>query len=80
MGRSGDLATLIPSNIGPRITSAGGQAIQVPVQTLVDVPAGIHTAGLAVSARYDLGGPGDVLVSGVSVIAGAFPADPVSTG
>jgi hypothetical protein len=58
------------------ITSVGGQAIQVPVQTLVDVPAGMHTAGLAVSARYNSGGPGDVLVSAVSVIASAFPRWP----
>jgi hypothetical protein len=33
------------------MTSIGGQAIQVPVQTLVNVPAGMHKAGLAVSAQ-----------------------------
>ncbi len=33
------------------ITSVGGQAIQVPVQTLVNVRAGMHTVGLAVSAQ-----------------------------
>lgn len=60
------------------ITSAGGQATQVPVQALVDVPAGVYTAGLAVSAQYDSNGPGDVLVSSASLIASAFPADPAS--
>jgi hypothetical protein len=62
------------------ITSVGGHAIQVPVQTLIDVPAGMHTARLAVSAQYDSSVPGDVLVSGASVIASAFPAGPASTG
>ena len=33
------------------ITSVGGHAIQVPVQTLVNVPASMHKAGLAVWAQ-----------------------------
>jgi len=55
------------------VTISGGQVLQVPIQTLVNVSAGSHTAGLAVTAEYDSSAPGDVLVSGASVIASALP-------
>lgn len=55
------------------LTITGGQATQVPVQTLAPVSAGSHTAGVAVSAEYGSSTPGDVLVSGASVIASALP-------
>lgn len=55
------------------ITISGGQVLQVPTQTLVNVSAGSHTGGLAVRAEYDSSAPGDVLVSGASVIASALP-------
>lgn len=56
-------------------TTTGGQVLQVPIQTLVNVKAGSHTAGLEVSAQYGSSTPGDVLVSAASVIASALPAD-----
>jgi hypothetical protein len=56
-----------------QVTITGGQVIQVPIQALVNVSTGSHTAGLAVQAEYRSNGPGDVLVTGVSIIAGAFP-------
>jgi hypothetical protein len=55
------------------ITTTGGQIVQAPIQTLADVSAGSHTAGLAVRAENCLSSPGHVLVSGVSVIASALP-------
>jgi hypothetical protein len=56
-----------------QVTIAGGQVVQVPIQALVNVSTGSHTAGLAVRAEYHSSGPGDVLVTGVSVVAGVFP-------
>lgn len=55
------------------ITTAGGQTIQVPIQTFAGVAAGTHTAGLSVSAQYDSAAPGDVLVTDASIIASAAP-------
>jgi hypothetical protein len=55
-------------------TTTGGQVLQVPIQTLVNVSAGSHTSGLEVSAEYRSSTPGDVLVSGSSVVASALPA------
>ncbi len=55
-------------------TIAGGQVLQVPIQTLASVSAGSHTAGLEVSAEYRSSTPGDVLVTRTSVIASALPA------
>jgi hypothetical protein len=57
-----------------QVTIAGGQTLQVPIQALANASAGSHTAGLEVSAEYHSSGPGDVLVSGASVIASALPA------
>jgi hypothetical protein len=54
-------------------TTTGGQVLQVPIQTLVNVSAGSHTAGLEVSAEYSSSTLGDVLVSGASVVASALP-------
>jgi hypothetical protein len=56
-----------------QITTTGGQIVQVPIQTLVNLSAGSHTAGLAVHAEYGSSGPGDVLVTATSIIASAFP-------
>lgn len=55
-----------------QMNSTGGQIVQVPIQTLVDVSAGWHMAGVEVSAEYGSSAPGDVLVSEASVIASAF--------
>jgi hypothetical protein len=54
-------------------TIPGGQAVQIPIQTLANVPVGMHTAGLAVKAEYNSSTPGDVIVSSASVIASALP-------
>lgn len=56
-----------------QIATTGGQIVQVPIQTLVNVLAGSHTAGVTVRAEYDSSTPGDVLVSATSVIASALP-------
>jgi hypothetical protein len=56
-----------------QITTTGGQAVQVPIQTLGNVSAGSHTVGLAVHAEYGSSGPGDLLVTSASIIASALP-------
>lgn len=56
-----------------QITSVGGQSVEVPSQALAAVSAGSHSAGLKVEVEYDSVGSGDVLVSGVSLIASALP-------
>jgi hypothetical protein len=56
-----------------QITSVGGQSVEVPIQALAAVSAGSHSAGLKVEVEYDSVGSGDVLVSGVSLIASALP-------
>lgn len=59
-----------------QVVVSGGQIVQVPIQAVADVEAGRHTVGLAVRAEYDSVGQGDVLVSGASVVASAFPPAP----
>ena len=56
-----------------KVTSTGGQLLQVPVQAVEDVSAGKHTVGLAVEAEYSSNAAGDVLVSPVSIVASAVP-------
>jgi hypothetical protein len=55
------------------ITISGGQQEQVPIQTLLRVRGGFHTIGLQLSAEYSGYGPGDVIVSPVSLIAVSLP-------
>ncbi len=57
-----------------QVQFTGGQTLQVPVQALVNIPAGSHTVGLTVDAKYSSNEPGDVLVSPVSLIASTLPA------
>jgi hypothetical protein len=57
-----------------QMTVPGGQGVQYPIQAVVHVSAGSHTAGLAVDAEYDSSGPGDVLVTATSIIASALPS------
>lgn len=52
---------------------SGGQATQSPGQLVTSLSAGEHTFGLEASARYSSSGPGDVIVSPVSLAASAFP-------
>jgi hypothetical protein len=56
-----------------QLTITGGQVVQMPIQTFVNVSAGSHTAGLGVRAEYDSSTLGDVLVSAASLIASALP-------
>ncbi len=51
----------------------GGQSVQVPIQALVDVKPGTHTAGLSVEAQYNSATPGDAIVAPVSIVAAALP-------
>lgn len=51
----------------------GGQSAQVPLQALVNVRPGAHTAGVSVAAQYNSATPGDVIVAPVSIVAGAQP-------
>jgi hypothetical protein len=69
------LAVVVDRHLILRTASscAGGQSLQVPIQALVNVGAGIHTAGLAIEASYDSATPGDVVVAPVSIVAGALP-------
>jgi hypothetical protein len=55
------------------IRIAGGQQEQLPIQTLLRVKGGSHTIGLQLSAEYSGYGPGDVIVSPVSLIAISLP-------
>ncbi|HTZ87494.1 MAG TPA: hypothetical protein VMB05_12575 [Solirubrobacteraceae bacterium] len=56
------------------VTSLGGQAVQVPLQAIVHASAGKQTVGIAIEAAYHSYAPGDVIVTPVSIIAGAMPA------
>ena len=58
-----------------QITSVGGQSVEVPIQALAAVSAGSHSAGFEVEVEYDSHGSGDVLVTGVSLIASALPGN-----
>jgi hypothetical protein len=55
------------------ITIAGGQQEQVPIQALVRVTSGSHTVGFQIRAEYSSYGPGDVVVSPVSIVAMSLP-------
>jgi len=56
------------------ITISGGASLQVPLQALASVPSGPHSVGIGTLARfYSSAGPGDVIVSPVSIIATALP-------
>ncbi len=56
------------------LTLSGGQSVQAPVQLLLGVPVGRHTVGIVVVVGYSsYDGPGDVIVSPVSLVASAFP-------
>jgi hypothetical protein len=55
------------------ITIAGGQQEQVPIQTLLPVASGPHTVGIQVGAEYSGYGPGDVIISPVSLIVVSLP-------
>jgi hypothetical protein len=54
-------------------TSSGGESRQVPIQALINVAPGSHTAGLAIWANYNSNAPGDILISPVSVVITALP-------
>jgi hypothetical protein len=56
-----------------QLSTAGGQLIQAPIQTLASVSKGSHTAGLAVSAEYSSSAPGDIIVVTTSIVASALP-------
>jgi len=53
------------------ISTTGGQAVQVPIQGLAPIGRGLHGAGLGISANYSSSGPGDVIVTDISVIGSA---------
>lgn len=55
------------------ITVAGGQQEQVPIQALVRVTSRSHTVGFQIRAEYSSYGPGDVIVSPVSIVAVSLP-------
>jgi len=55
------------------LTLTGSQSVQAPAQLLANVPAGSHTVGIEVEAKYSSYEPGDVLVSPVSLIVTALP-------
>ncbi len=55
------------------ITVAGTQREQTPIQALVHVAAGAHTVGFQARAEYFGYGPGDVVVSPVSLAALSLP-------
>lgn len=63
----GKLATNGSSSI------AGGQSAQLPAQLAVRLPAGAHSVGVEVEAKYSTREPGDVMVSPVSLTATALP-------
>jgi hypothetical protein len=52
---------------------AGGQSTQLPAQLTVRLPAGAHTVGVEVEAKYSTAEPGDVMVSPVSLTATTLP-------
>lgn len=54
-------------------TSAGGQTTQVPLEAVVRAKAGEHTIGVAIQAEYHSPTRGDVIVTPVSIVAGAMP-------
>jgi hypothetical protein len=51
------------------ITIAGGQQEQVPIQALARATTRSHTVGFQIRAEYFSYGPGDVIVSPVSIVA-----------
>lgn len=56
------------------LTLTGSQSAQAPAQLLTNVPAGSHTVGIEVEAKYSSYEPGDVLVSPVSLNVTALPS------
>lgn len=58
---------------GNDVKLIGGQSIQAPAQLLQSIPAGSHTVGVEAEATYSSRGPGDVLVTSVSLIVNAEP-------
>ncbi len=56
-----------------RVSIGGGQALQAPIQGLAPTARGSHAAGLQVSAEYSSPGPGDVVVTGSSLVVNASP-------
>lgn len=53
--------------------AGGDHVVEVPIQGVANVSAGSHTTGLSIHAEYHSSGPGDVLVTAVSLIANAVP-------
>jgi hypothetical protein len=52
---------------------SGGQKVQIPIQTVLEVPAGTLKIGLATNVNYSAPGPGDVRLGPVSVTATVLP-------
>jgi hypothetical protein len=55
------------------ITVAGGQQEHIPIQALLPVASGPHMVGIQLGAEYSGYGPGDVIISPVSLIALSLP-------
>jgi hypothetical protein len=55
------------------VTCDGGASVQVPLEALVHVGPGKHTAALGIEAEYHSSTRGDVIVAPVSLVADAQP-------